>query len=210
MTRDDRELERFQRDTEKHEMTILHDDGVYRHVRFKEPGTGFYWFDLITSPGLLTIHGDMGTYVFSRITDMFDFFHDNGYGINPQYWGEKLQASRHGGYREHSEDDFRRWVKDDFHDRKDDYSVEDAAEIWAAIRRDILEDDWLALSQDEVCRRALDVFSVKGFTYTDTWETDWQDYTAHYLWICQAIMASIAQYKASLTKCAISKEVADV
>ena len=92
--------ERFARETAKHRMTVLHDDGLYRHLRFTEmhlcndaewrTTNGFYWFDLITWPGSLTINGDCGTYTFSRITDMFEFF--RGYGINPQYWAEKVQG----------------------------------------------------------------------------------------------------------------------
>lgn len=46
--------------------------------------------------------GDMGTYVFQRLTDMFEFFRtDREYkkrnggklAVNLSYWGEKLQAT---------------------------------------------------------------------------------------------------------------------
>ena len=48
----------------------------------------------------------MGTYVFSRITDMFEFFrtktndwnyNKNGLSINPSYWAEKLRAVNNEG-----------------------------------------------------------------------------------------------------------------
>lgn len=61
-------------DLETHEMHVLHDDGLYRHIRFKRPGTLMYHFDLITWPGVLAVNGDMGSYMFSRVTDMFTFF----------------------------------------------------------------------------------------------------------------------------------------
>ena len=74
-----------------HEMTVLHDDGLYRHLRFTamhlcndaewRTTNGFYWFDLATWPGTLTINGDCGTYTFSRTTDMFEFFRSR-YGIS--------------------------------------------------------------------------------------------------------------------------------
>ena len=64
----------FLRDVAEHEMIVVRDDGVHRHIRFKKPGTSCMHFDLITWPGYLCYTGDMGTYVFSRLTDMFEFF----------------------------------------------------------------------------------------------------------------------------------------
>ena len=52
--------ERFAKDTATHAMTILRDDGLYRHLRFKRPNTSSYYFDIITWPGYLAITGDMG------------------------------------------------------------------------------------------------------------------------------------------------------
>lgn len=91
---------RFDADTTKHQMTVLHDDGLYRHLLFKEPGSSFYWFEVITYPGALTLGGDMGTWTFRRTEDMFEFFRD-GRGltrINPGYWGEKLQGGLDSGH----------------------------------------------------------------------------------------------------------------
>jgi len=76
-----------------HELTILHDDGLYRHLRFKSPDRGSYWFDLITWPGCLTVRGDLGSaYTFAGNTDMFAFF--RGRGISPDYWSQRLDADR--------------------------------------------------------------------------------------------------------------------
>ncbi|MGQ3384474.1 hypothetical protein [Glutamicibacter sp. TV12E] len=101
-------LAKFNGDTENHQMSILHDEGLYRHLRFKNPENGFYWFDLITWPGYLTITGDMGTYTFLRVQDMFEFFTGH---INNSYWAEKLQNGNTGGRREvraHNEDEFKK------------------------------------------------------------------------------------------------------
>jgi hypothetical protein len=105
-------LERFERDTAEHEMTVLRDDGVYRHLRFQRPGDSAYWYDLITWPYRLVVCGDVGDYMFSRTTDMFEFFAGSGAesgGINPHYWGEKLRSHEHGrrGAMSYSEDAFR-------------------------------------------------------------------------------------------------------
>lgn len=87
--------ERFTSDTKNHQLTVLHDDGIYRHLRFKAPDSGFYWFDLVTWPGYLAFTGDMDGYVFSRVEDMFTFFRGGStYGINPSYWGEKVVDGR--------------------------------------------------------------------------------------------------------------------
>ena len=110
--------ERFPKDVAEHHMTVLRDDGLYRHVRFlrvaANPETGkpekssFYWFDLITWPGCLAVNGDCGSYLFSRTDDMFEFF--RGGRINPGYWAEKVRAG--GRVKEYSEDRFRELVAD--------------------------------------------------------------------------------------------------
>lgn len=88
--------ESFMRDVATHEMTVFRDDGLYRHIRFRRPNTMRTHFDLITYPGYLCYSGDMGTYVFSRLDDMFEFFRTDR-DINPGYWSEKLQAvDNHG------------------------------------------------------------------------------------------------------------------
>ena len=83
---------RFLLDTAFHRLEIIRDDGLYRHLRMKQPGTSCYYFDIITWPGYLTVTGDMGTWTFSRIADMFDFFGPWQDGINTGYWSEKLEA----------------------------------------------------------------------------------------------------------------------
>ena len=89
--------EEFQKDVSQHGVTIIRDDGVNRHIRFKRPGTMCMHFDLITWPGYLCYCGDMGTYVFSRLEDMFEFFRTDR-DINPGYWAEKLQAVDNHGH----------------------------------------------------------------------------------------------------------------
>src|SRR5436190_22697501 len=108
------DAERFQSDTRDHEMTVLRDDGLYRHLRFKAPDTSFYWFDLITWPGYLAVVGDFGDgYTFTRVPDMFEFFRAksgwNGGSINPMYWAEKIASGR-DGVKRYSMDIFRRLI----------------------------------------------------------------------------------------------------
>src|SRR5690348_12248442 len=86
---EDQVAAQFADNTAEHELTILHGDGLYRHIRMQKPGTGMYHYDLVTWPGYLAISGDLDSYVFSRVRDMFTFF--RGRGINPSYWAEKVQ-----------------------------------------------------------------------------------------------------------------------
>jgi hypothetical protein len=83
-------MERFLSDVATHEMTVVADEGNVRHLLFKAPDTVTQYFNLTTWPDHLCISGDMGTYVFSRLEDMFDFFRENK--INPGYWHEKVKA----------------------------------------------------------------------------------------------------------------------
>ena len=88
-------FERFTRETASHVMTVRHDDGLYRHVRFMNPKSSFYWFELITVPHALIFRGDGESFVFSRIEDMFAFFRGGPVGrVNPHYWSEKLTSDR--------------------------------------------------------------------------------------------------------------------
>lgn len=78
-----------------HALTVVCEDGLYRHWRCQAPGTYVYGFDVVTWPGYLCVCGDIGTWVFSRVRDMLEFFESDHGGINPQYWAEKLQDGPH-------------------------------------------------------------------------------------------------------------------
>lgn len=92
----------FLKTVENHELTILHDEGIYRHIRFGKPGSSVMSCHIVTFPGKLVVAGDMGDYVFSRLQDMFDFFLNEPGKISPDYWGEKCVASGHEGIKEFS------------------------------------------------------------------------------------------------------------
>jgi hypothetical protein len=90
--------EQFLKDVVTHALTVKLDSGLYRHLSFREPHSWNMWFDLVTWPGNLTISGDMGTWIFSSIDDMFKFFGSDLERVNPEYWTEKIKSeSRFGG-----------------------------------------------------------------------------------------------------------------
>lgn len=198
MTHDDI-VRRFTAETAQHEMTVLHDDGLYRHIQFRhttpEGQSSIYGFDLITIPGTLIFQGDGDGYMFRRIEDMFQFFRGPVGDINPGYWAEKVTD----GYERlqcYHEEIFKARVLNTF--------IEDVQTIGVpkgtgrALRERVLggvddcEDD--PTQYEANARQALADFEHSGyrFDYTDNW--DFQDWHWWYLWTCHAIVWGIAYY----------------
>ena len=192
----DYDVHRFLPDVAGHELTVLHDDGLYRHLRFQKPGTGFYWFDLITWPDNLAFKGDMGGFMFARITDMFEFF--RGSQINPDYWAQKLSGGRESA-QHYSESLFEQQVKE--HVAQAILDRETPKGIGRAIRDMFEQGDitWEGGARDE-----LEHFEHEGWRFGETWEWDFRDYTWQYLWACHAIQWGIAQYDAARTPEAVA------
>ena len=83
----------FQDDVKNHSMEIVKDDGLYRHIRFSKGSSIVLQFSLVTWPGYLAITGDMGCFVFSRVTDMFEFHRlGESKSVPYRYWAEKIQC----------------------------------------------------------------------------------------------------------------------
>lgn len=186
-------LDNFTRDTQNHTMKILRDDGLYRHLRFSNPEEGFYWFELITWPNGLTIRGDMGTYTFSRIEDMFCFF--RGKDINSSYWAEKcISESVFGdGIRKFSLERFREVVNECVDEYLEDTSDIDAEALREAVKEDLLDRHF---SFEHEARQEVEDFYFGKFAFHDFWETTLTEYTPHFLWNLYAIQWGINQYDA--------------
>lgn len=187
--------ERFLRDVAQHELTIVRDDGVNRHLRFQEPGYYTMHFDLITWPGYLCYTGDMGTYVFRRLKDMFEFFRTKGLRINPGYWGEKLEAvDSCDGYRQWSQDKFRQRIREDFDDWLKDSGLPEEQQAAATEQ---FESDVISAIGDgkEAAYLAARDFEFAGRSpFSDWWEVDTDDYSFRFLWCCYALAWGVQQY----------------
>jgi hypothetical protein len=187
MTTEDKIAQRFARDTAEHEMTVLHDDGLYRHLRFRAKRS-FYWFDLVTVPGVLIFKGDGQSFVFSRLEDMFEFFRGPIGRINPHYWAEKV-TSGHDGIRTYDEQVFRTQVVETFaEDARDGVP----AGTGRALRERVLDDE--ETYYESGARDALNRFEHKGYQLGETWEWDLTDWDWWFLWACHAIVWGIAYY----------------
>ncbi len=195
---------RFARETAEHEMTILHDDGLYRHVRFRNPKTGNMWFELITTPGTLIFQGDGDGFTFQRVPDMFEFFRGPVDYVNPRYWWEKVTDGRDRAERY--------------------YSNLMKQHLREAVAEAIREDPELAPLKDQVERELIGSYDIENehaavaavmdfsfykndddrydpyanadFQFQDTYDWRVRDYDWWYLWACQAIVWGIRQYDA--------------
>lgn len=185
--------ERFLKDIVDHEMTVIQDDGVNRHIRFRRPGTICYGFDLVTWPGLLCYTGDMGTYVFSRIKDMFEFFRkEKLFTISTGYWAEKVIASDRGGIRKFSEEMFVSVVEEWFNSNCEDLPKEEFEALRERLKDEVLS---MAYENEHEAMIAAMHFEHEGqLVLQDFWETNVKEYTHSFLWCCHAIQWGISIY----------------
>lgn len=192
-----------------HQMRILRDETApggtgepYRHVRFSKPGTGLWSFDLVTWPGHLAISGDIGSFTFARLHDMFDFFRGTR-AVNASYWGEKVIAGARGtdrGQTRYSAEAFIEQVNETIDDAWDSYEPEDFEALKQAAREALLDD---APEYLEEAHQALADFTFDPdngdpeFRFSDTWEWDLAGYDHHYLLAIHAIQWGVNTYLAA-------------
>jgi len=183
--------ERFARDIEKHELTVLRNDGVYRHIRCAKPGSFDMSFEIVTWSGYLAYVGDMGAYTFQRTEDMFGFFRREDGKINPGYWAEKVEARDRDGVKEWEQEKFREAVLSDARAHLD---LEDDAEL----PPDALEElEPLLSAEDEYeAVAAIRYFDSEMFGFTDFFEHDCTEYTTRFLWCLHAIVWAVNKFDA--------------
>lgn len=187
--------ERFQKDVASHELRVERADGVHRCLLFRRPESGAYWFRLITWPGALAIDGDMGSHVFRRIDDMFEFFRGEVGKINAGYWSEKLTSSdrRSPGVMEFSRDLFVGALVRRVHEYFADGDKARQLRVWQAVREEII-DRLDGNAPAHAAHQLVYDFEHEGFAFTDFWETTIEDYTFHFLWNLHAIVWGIAKF----------------
>lgn len=208
--------EQFLHDVRDHQLTILREDGVYRHLRFSKPGSGCMHFDLITWPGYLAYVGDMGAFTFSRLQDMLEFFRRDParlFRIDFRYWAEKCEAesARGSGLREWDPERFKREIVEQRRKLLVDYGRDWTSEQ----RRDFWDDMGNVLLAAEYEHEA--VTELQGWCYSDPVtrrliriETcdfpTCQTYTHTFIWCCYALAWGINKY--DLAKAGDKKEAA--
>jgi hypothetical protein len=204
----------FLRDVAQHQMTIVHEAGEVRHIRFARPGTNHLSFNLTTVPGYLMITGDMGAWTFTRLRDMFEFFrtperYGPGLHINLSYWSEKLTAcdcsGRHpsDGATEFDREKFaaivRRQGKDLLREAKADGHDKEHRAAMLEDLRELLSD--IDTDDEHHAYRCANEWSFRigqtRYRFSDLWDHDFRSYAHSFVWACYAIAWGIQQYDAA-------------
>lgn len=174
---------KFLNDVISHEMKIFADNDVNRTLRFRQPACGNQYFYITTWPGHLCISGDMGTFVFSRLPDMFEFFRGDK-EPNLGYWSEKLEA---GNAKKYSEKEAEAAILIQL-----EYEDLNTEEIKTA-KRYIKQ---LDLGSEHSFFQELMSWDddEAGFQLDASELGDCKEYTYHFTWCCRAIIWAIQQY----------------
>lgn len=185
----------FLKDVLQHQMHIKLDQGIFRHIEFKRQETNVNSFQITTTPYHLIITGDMGSYTFTRLNDMFEFFESGVDNINPSYWSEKVESvDRRCGLTTFSKELFDEAVKNYIEEYLDGLDI-DQSEL------DDLNEciDSMSIENDYQAREALTGFKFElgdGETieFTDVWEMNFSELSYHFVWCCYAIAWAIEKY----------------
>jgi len=199
--------ERFLKDVANHEMEIISENGITRHIRFKNPATRNMYFDLTTFGDHLVFSGDMGTYVFQRVEDMFTFFRrDEMPDSANYYWDEKLESiCTRGGRKEWDEEMFIDSVYDHLKYHFEDEPKEKFEELKKFVESELSYKD---LCCHQLCWGVLDELEYEiqhdreeweDIDFTDFWEgASCDDFTYHYTWAQMAICWGVMKYDGKL------------
>lgn len=186
--------EHFPNDTNLHEMTVMHDQGLFRCIRFARPASSTYRFTLTTWPGYLSITGDCDDFVFARLPDMFEFFREKR--VNPSYWAEKVVAiSKHGGLTSFSPEYYRTAIVSDFRAAYPP-GTPDRMDAWQDVRWELLdgEPSTVAEAIDLACSYR-DPNGKRPFN--EFWDHTLDEPAYGFLWACHAIRWGVEQYYAA-------------
>ena len=201
--------DRFQNDVKEFTIDIKQDCDGYRHLTCSNNGSSNQRFDIVTYPYHLVISGDMGCAVFSRIKDMFGFFNNKVEdGINPSYWGEKLESLGDGtqfsidsvmNSIDQRVDTICEDIEDYFNDP--DYNCGEYTskiDYEDAFRQEVT-DYFMGCSMDEYRHiTEIDEFEsdvIMGLKLDEAYEwIETSDFSFRFLWQCYAIVWAIERY----------------
>lgn len=190
----------FDKGIAQHVATVVLDHDLYRHIECRKPGTGTYAFRVVTWPGALCISGDMGSFVFQRIEDMFAFFRSDSGRVNLSYWREKLVAIDRGGANEFNSELFDETISRllEEHIEGEEYEPEDIKRLRDQLASDVLGqfDNGYQTAYAAAARFEFNDRRV----FSDIWKYSFKDYTYQYVWCCRALVWAIAQYDETRNK----------
>lgn len=195
---------RFKRETAGHEMTIVCDDGLYRHLRFVTPKSDLYWYEIVTTPRQLVFSGDGDSFVFRLAPDMFEMFRRSAESgsINATYWAEKCKT---GNARSYSRERFEEYVWKQVTDREQYYRGDLRADVQHRIfDSEIFNVDYEADAlmavlgyQYHLTKGPDDRGNWDAFRFRRVHEWELKDFDWWFLFACYAISDAIVKYDAA-------------
>lgn len=193
----------FASETTEHQMTVIHDDGLYRHLRFAKPGTSIWSFELVTWPGNLAITGDIGNgWSFSREADMIRFFAPSSkVDINPSYWWEKMPEQLRRAAKVYDDEALRVHAHETIGEWEIDHEDDAVCEAERARAIAAFDEDWTWTTADYAHQaeyvRDFIFTDVTGATHQfyDTWEWETEGWDHHFLLACFAIAYGVHEYR---------------
>jgi len=158
-------------------------------------------FDLLTWPGYLCYTGDMGSFLFTRLDDMFQCF--RGTRQNLDYWQQKVVAADRDGTEEYSPDLFRNRIKERFDEFVDDMEITERDALWQKVENLVRyhSHHGVAIAYDAASKFEY----KKHLVFPDFWEVDCNEYTPRFKWCCHAIQWGIARYDHARKICSTTK-----
>lgn len=192
---------RFAAESKDAKLTVRRGDGLYRHLEVEMPKSSAYWFEVMTWPGALAVTGHTGSHIFRRDEDMLAFFRTcmgpgPDWRIDTRYWAEKVQPDGIGstGVQAYAEDRVKAYIKQAAQEAEADHPgllAEVEEELFSRYSKADLETEAGA-------KAALAAFEFDGFRF-DTAGWEFTEYDYWFLYTCQAIAWTVAQYDAALT-----------
>lgn len=190
--------ERFAAESEGGTLTVQRDDGLYRHLVVEMPKSTAYWFEVMTWPGALAITGHTGSHIFRRDDDMIAFFRSCEAGgsscqIDTRYWAEKVEPYGIGstGVQAYAEGRVKAYIKEAVQEAEADHPG-----LVAEVEEELLSRYSNADLETEVgAKAALAAFEFGGFRF-DTTGWEFTEYDYWFLYTCQALAWTVAQYDA--------------
>lgn len=199
---------RFAEDIKDHQLHVLREDGLYRHLRCRRDESFMYGFDIVTWPGYLAYVGDMGDFVFSRIPDMLAFFASDSGRINPGYWSEKLQAPAPAAAEVYSPERYVERVQAWAEERCEDLDDSEAKALRESVQEDLL-DPYLGFGDSEFRAHSLlvdfrhdklDPAATHFIEIDDSYEWSLREWDMRFLWCCYALVWAVGEYR-KLDRC---------
>lgn len=192
-----RKSEDILKNISSHTMTILHDQGLYRHLEFSKNGSNLGKFEIVTWPGNLAFNSFGRNFVFRRLPDMLDFFRkDPSLDLGYDYLEEKCVAvDRYEGSKRYSKELFKQTVNECVQNCLNNNTSINADDLHASVDEAIFS----CADFEHEARRAVNDFEFNGASdlFYDFFEHNFDDYTPAFIWCCHVVNWAVSQYDAS-------------